>query len=402
MMRYVPRAILLTAFVVVSITPAVSRAQNSAPDTDAIARTVVTQNLGVTEGEKVLIFGPVREIHLLEDLAFHVRNVGAFPLVTITSDRMVERGNEVPSSYDAVTDAFELALMEFVDATLVVAPDWHPGVLADLPPDRFAARNAAYQPISRRARERRVRFLEIGNGLSPTDWRAEQAGMSKDDMTSMFWSGISLDYAELERKGQAVLQRLEAGRDVRVTHPDGTDLRFRIDGRPVFVNDGTVSAADRDQGGAAVLTWLPAGEVYVTAVPGTATGVVVIPKKAYLDDPSAESEIRNLRIEFRDGRAVSITGEGPGFANYQTWHDAAGEGRDAFGVLDIGLNPHIRLPEDSGFGSFLPEGDVTLAYGNDTWAGGENDVGWGDAHFMQGATVLLDGEPLVQDGRLTP
>lgn len=378
------------------------QAQSSAPDTDAIARTVVTQNLGVTEGEKVLISGPAREIQLLEDLAFHARNAGAFALVTVTSDRMMERGNEVPSRYDAVTDAFELALMEIVDATLVVAPDWHPGVLAALPPDRFSARNAAYQPISRRARERGVRFLEIGNGLSPTDWRAEQAGMSKDAMASMFWAGISLDYAELERKGQAVLERLGAGREVRVTHPDGTDLRFRIDGRPVFVNDGTVSDSDRERGGAAVLAWLPAGEVYTTAVPGTATGVVVIPKKAYLDEPSVESEIRNLRIEFRDGRVVSITGEGPGFAKYKAGYDAAGEGRDAFGVLDIGLNPHIRLPEGSGFGSFLPEGDVTLGYGNDTWAGGENDVGWGDVYFMQGATVLVEDEPLVQDGELSP
>src|SRR5688572_123991 len=78
-----------------------AQAQSSAPDTDAIARTIVTQNLGITEGEKVLISGPAREIRLLEDLAFHVRNAGAFALVTVTSDRMLERGNEVSHRYDA-------------------------------------------------------------------------------------------------------------------------------------------------------------------------------------------------------------------------------------------------------------------------------------------------------------
>ncbi len=402
-MTHTMRAILgLAAVLAAGLMPRSGEAQSAAPDTDAIARTIVTQNLGITVGEKVLIFGPVREMHLLEDLVFHVRNVGAFPHLVVTSDRLLERDNAVPSRYDDVTDAFELALVDLVDVELVVAPDWHPSILAGLSPERLAARTAAFQPIINRTRERGTRFLEIGNGLSPIDWRAEQVGMSMDDLSSMFWSGISIDYAELGRKGAAVAKRLESGRDVLVTHPDGTDLRFRIDGRPVFVNDGVVSEADRDRGGAAILAWLPAGEVYTTAVAGTANGVLMIPRKAYLDDPSPASEIRNLQIEFRDGRVVSMTGDGLGFANYKARYDAAGEGRDAFGALDIGLNPRIRLPEGNGYGSFLPEGDVTMGFGNDIVFGGENDADWGDVHFMQGATVTIDGEPLVQDGRLMP
>ena len=187
-----------------------------------------------------------------------------------------------------------------------------------------------------------------------------------------------------------------------MTHPDGTDIRFRIGGRPVFVNDGVISAEDRARGGPALSVWLPAGEAYVTAVPGTAAGLLVDPDAAYLDDPAETSEIRNLRIEFREGRVQSMTGEGPGFANYRSRYEAAGEGRDAFGVLDIGLNPHIRLPQRSRLGSFLPAGDVTLAFGNDIWAGGENDVAWSDVLFLRGATVTIDGELLVQNGRLMP
>jgi hypothetical protein len=131
-------------------------------------------------------------------------------------------------------------------------------------------------------------------------------------------------------------------------------------------------------------------------------GVIVTPETSYLDDPAASSAIRNLRIEFRDGQVVSMTGEGPGFEAYRALYEAAGEGREAFGVLDIGLNPRIRLPEGSRLGSFLPAGGVTLAFGRDVWAGGENDVAWGDARFLTGATVTVDGETLVQEGRLTP
>jgi leucyl aminopeptidase (aminopeptidase T) len=378
-------------------------AQSQVPDTDAIARTVVSDHLGITAGEKVLIMGPVREIRFLEDLAFHVRRVGAFPLLNPTSDRLVGRlATEVPANYNETTDAFQLALMELADVWLVIAPDIDPGLLAGIPPERLAAQDAAFEPIVRRMRERGVRFLEIGNGLFPTDWRADRSGLSTEDLSNAFWGGMGVDHAELERTGQTVRGRMETGGEVRVTHPDGTDIRFRIGGRPAFVNDGVISAEDRARGGAALSVWLPAGEAYTTAIPGTAAGVLVNPQAAYLDDPAEASEIRNLRIEFREGRVQSMTGEGPGFAKYRARYEAADEGRDAFGVLDIGLNPSIRLPQGSRLGSFLPAGDVTLAFGNDVWAGGENDVTWGDVLFMQGATVTIDGEPLVQDGRLTP
>ena len=393
----------LAAVVAVALAPRSGFAQSVAPDTDAIARTIVTENLGIAEGEKVLISGSVRDMQLLEDLAFHVRSVGAFPLLTVTSHRRMERESmELPARYDSETNALELALMDAIDVSLLVAPDMSPDLMASIPPERLAAQNAAYEPINRRTRERSVRFLEFGNSLAPTEWRAAQAGMSKDALAAMFWEGVGVDYAELERTGQAVRERLENGREVHVTHPNGTDLRFQIGGRPVFVNDGVISAEDRERGGAAILTWIPAGEAYTTAVPGSAVGVIFVPQTSYLDDPAPGSEIRNLRVEFRDGRVVSMTGEGPGFASFKALYDAAGEGRETFGVLDIGLNPRIRLPEGSRLGSFVPAGSVTLAFGGDVWAGGENDVTWGDVRFLSGATVTVDGRALVQAGRLTP
>jgi leucyl aminopeptidase (aminopeptidase T) len=387
----------------VLLLPQSGHAQGEGPDTDAFAKTIVTDNLDVSEGEKVLIVGPVREMELLEELAFHVRSLGAFPLLSVTSDRLMEReALELPSRYDSQTDALELALMDVIDIELVVAPDMAPDVFAEIPPERLAAQLAATEPILRRAQGRGVRTLEIGNSLAPTEWRAEQAGMSREALATMFWEGIAVDYSELERTGEAVRERLETGREVHVTHPNGTDLRFQIGGRPVIVNDGVISDEDRERGGAAVLAWIPAGEVYTTAVPGTAVGVIVTPETSYLDDPAASSAIRNLRVEFRDGQVVSMTGEGPGFAAYRALYEAAGEGREAFGILDIGLNPRIRLPEGSRLGSFLPAGGVTLAFGGDVWAGGENDVAWGDARFLTGATVTVDGETLVQEGQLTP
>jgi hypothetical protein len=43
--------------------------------------------------------------------------------------------------------------------------------------------------------KRGVRTIEIGNNLYPTSWRAERYGMSEDDLSKMFWSGVNTDYA---------------------------------------------------------------------------------------------------------------------------------------------------------------------------------------------------------------
>ena len=187
----------LLAILGITVAPRSAYTQDSVPGTDAIAQAIVTESLGITAGEKVLILGPVREMQLLEDLTFHVRNQGAFPLLTITSDRLAERELDVSSRYDGDTDAFELALMDVIDVSLVVAPDMAPDLLTRLPPERLATQNAAYEPIARRFQERGIRFLEIGNSLAPTEWRARQAGMSKDSLAAMFWEGIGVDYAQL-------------------------------------------------------------------------------------------------------------------------------------------------------------------------------------------------------------
>ncbi len=75
-------------------------------DYDAIAKKLVHEAAGVREGDKVLITGGVRDLERLEDLAVHVRMLGAFPLISIGSDRMTRRMyDDVPAKYDAQTES---------------------------------------------------------------------------------------------------------------------------------------------------------------------------------------------------------------------------------------------------------------------------------------------------------
>jgi len=241
-----------------------------------------------------------------------------------------------------------------------------------------------------------VRTLEIGNGLYPTGWRAERFGLSEDDLSRMFWSGVNLDYADLQRRGAEVKTALAAGDQVRITHPNGTDLTVRIKGRPVLVSDGIISPDDMKAGGASNAVYLPAGEVYTTPVAGTANGKLVNSKAFYRGKP-----IDNLTMEFKDGRMTSITGSGAGYADLKAEYDAVSDPRkDDFAFVDIGINPNIKLPDNATVGTWVPAGTVTVGSGVNTWAGGDNDVPYGQVVSLPGATVLLDGKPIVEGGSL--
>jgi hypothetical protein len=169
-----------------------------------------------------------------------------------------------------------------------------------------------------------------------------------------------------------------------------------IGGRPITVSDGIISAEDRKKGGAAISVWLPAGEVFLTPVPGTANGVMITD-----EDYVQGQKIEALRLEFKDGKLTSMTAK-VGLEPLKAMYDAAGTGRDLPGVIDIGINSGIKVPEGRGLRVWSQAGTVTLVVGNNTWAGGDNAVQFGAIGHSPGSSVTVDGKALVQDGKLLP
>lgn len=124
-----------------------------------------------------------------------------------------------------------------------------------------------------------VRQVSLGNGLFPTEATAKQYGMSVDQLSQAFWSGVNVD-DRLQSSGEKIKQMIESGKQVHITNPNGTDLTFGIQSRPVFVSDGVISEEDKAKGGAACMVWLPAGEVYSTPAPGSANGRIALRSRA--------------------------------------------------------------------------------------------------------------------------
>ena len=169
---------------------------------------------------------------------------------------------------------------------------------------------------------------------------------------------------------------------------------MRIEKRPVFVSDGVLSADDLKKGFAASQVYLPAGEAYLSPVPGTAEGTVVVDRQFYQG-----KEITGLTLNFKAGKLTSMTAKS-GLEPLKKMYDAAGTGKDEFAFIDLGLNPNVSLKPGSKLVAWMPAGMVTIGVGNNVWAGGENKTPYSLASFLPGSTLKVDGKVLVENGVL--
>lgn len=373
-------------------------AAKAAPtDLEQLAQRVVTQSAAVREGEIVLISGQAQDAELLEDIAVNVRKAGGFPLVTYGSDRLDKRlFFDVPEKYDAQADVLGGKLAGMVNVVITLSDAMSENLFEGADPKRLAARGKVGEPVAQAFMQNNVRTVELGNNLYPTPRRAERYGMSEDALAATFWNGVNLDYADLQARGAQVKAALANGNEVHITNPNGTDLKLRMQGRPVLVSDGIISADDMKRGGAALAAYLPAGEVYTTPVAGSADGKVVQSHSFFRG-----KQIDDLTLTIVGGKATAMSGSGPGYADFKAAHDAVNDPRkDLFGYVDFGINPRLQLPASSKIGNWVPAGAVTVGTGGNAWAGGDNSVPYSSAMFLPGSTVTVDGKTIVDNGVL--
>jgi leucyl aminopeptidase (aminopeptidase T) len=363
-------------------------------DFKSVAAKIVNQSAGVAEGDKVLIFGTDEDLPLLEDIAIEVQKAGAHPLVAVSTPGYGRRTyDEVPAKYDSQTPELTMKLAGIIDV-FITTESGEGRSMKGVPPERMAARAKAFAPVGELMTKRNARSVALGNGLYPNEERAEQFGISREELARLMYGGVDADYAQLQRTGEQIRKTLAAGKELRITSADGTDLRVGIAGRAVQVSDGVISAEDRKKGGAAVSVWLPAGEVFLTPAPGTANGIVVADHVFYQGD-----RVDGLRLELKGGKLVGMTAKS-GLEPLEEYYKVAGPGKDVFGVVDIGINPAIEVPEGGAVNVWSRAGAVTVGVGNNTWAGGNNRVNFSLFPEIKNATLEVDGTAIVKDGKL--
>ncbi|NLN17412.1 MAG: aminopeptidase [Firmicutes bacterium] len=211
---------------------------------------------------------------------------------------------------------------------------------------------------------------------------ASLPGITRETMERALFA----DYEVIAARSKEVAQILSRGEKVKITTPAGTDLTLSIKGREGQPDTGILHRPGEFGN-------LPAGEAYIAPVEGSAQGTLVI--------DGAMSGVGMLKepivMEVRDGVVVDL--QGPDADALRGVLEGLGEAAYMIGELGVGTNDQAVI-----CGQVLEDekvlGTIHIAIGNNSFFGGTIQVASHHDGILREPTVVIDGELLLEKGRL--
>lgn len=363
-----------------------------------LAHRVITTSANVKPGEVVVISGGKHTIPLMEALAIEAMKAGGMVTMFLGSDK-VSRSflADVPERYLEQEPRFFAEWLKQVDVwiTLPEASDIK-ALDAGVPATRLAKIDKADQFFVGMLDGMKFRQVNI---IYPTDERGKSFGLDGRIYVNMIWEAIGADYKQISDNGITLKKVLEAAKTVRVTSPSGTNLTFQAGNRPIFLEDGTVSA-EKAKGKSFIerTTGLPAGTLTLAPLEDSATGKVIVPRTECRFELMTD-----VSFEFKKGKMEDFKA-GKGGNCFQELISASSGPTNQIGSFSIGLNPAWKVHEENG-AHYYPSsglGVVFVNIGDNQLLGGTNKTqgNFGFGFPIVGATVEVDGKVVIKDGKL--
>lgn len=341
-------------------------------DKDRIRKAVMNMflvNMGLQPGERILIITDPPRLYEWQEkqIPWLIRASRRATLARVISEIAAENLSE--------------CTVEFLPYSSIGARPTEPG-----------------KEIARKMRQADI-VIAITNqsSMSHTDARrqANQAGarIATGFFAEMFESGGSMDvdYLQVSEETKRISARLTEAKVATVRSRAGTDITFSLEGRLGQVDDGLYREKGR---------WgnLPSGESYAVPLEETAAGQIVV-EAGWARDLQTPMTLR-----FEGGYVVDLKGGGE--VGYQLGDilqlgldDEPYRSRRNLAELGVGTNPNARSVVNLVEAEKI-KGTVHLAIGDNAHMGGRVTVDLHRDFVIPQATLVLDGRPILQDGKL--
>ncbi len=319
--------------------------------------------------------------------------MGERELLLKTAERIVKASVDLKSDDTVciVTDIDKLTIADaLASAARRVAAET---VIVTMTPRKMHG-NAPPRIVAGAMREATVIFTPVTYAITHTEPFKEALtagaraivlrGVTED---MMIYGAINADYAEIRKSSEMLANVLRNASEILVESSFGTDLRMKVEGRPVFVLSGFAEKPG-------TFAAMPDGEVALSPVEGTATGIAVFDRS--VDGVGALTN--PIRLDVERGIVVNITG-GHEAETLKRLMEEAGECGFNIAEFAIGTNPMARLignlAEDK-----KKEGTVHLAVGDNNSLGGKVMCNIHLDGLMTPPTVKADGKLIIDKGRI--
>lgn len=327
-------------------------------DVITVAQRLVRVHLGVRAGEQVLLVAdPETDMEMAIALAGAVAAEGAEYTIAVMPTRDRWKGTSLTAVIDRGLEAAD--------------------VLIGLTKSSGAPTYS--DTVARLLRERRLRSLSM-------------VMRNIDNWTK---GGATADYEALEALGQEVARQWARAEIVEIRTASGTAFRARVTKEPVMGQVVIVECGiAREPGREAAFS---DGEVSQRPRAGTAEGTLIVDGPIALVGPGGP-----IRVEVKAGKVVSVQPADPSGATRSAQLNRLLEktpGLDHIAEVGLGLNP-AALRNGDFEEEKKAQGNAHVALGDDIFYGGTHRCALHLDMVIRDVTFLLDGEPLVTNGRL--
>ncbi len=198
---------------------------------------------------------------------------------------------------------------------------------------------------------------------------------------------FNADYTKIAKRTEKLSKLLDKAKDVHITSPAGTDIKFSIKDINAISSRGIV-----DKPG--TFGNLPSGESYLMPVEGNANGVIVVDGSMAGLGMIEKGDKITMKVE--DGFVTDIEGGKAADKLKDMLKDFGKEARN-IAEFGVGTNDGAKLS-----GDILEDekvmGTIHLAIGNNKSMGGTFDVQLHLDGMVMKPTFTLDGDEIMKDG----
>jgi aminopeptidase len=328
---------------------------------------------------------------LIKELYKQALLKGAHPYTRIIVDGLMEiyfkHSSERQLKFITPLQKYEL---EKTDALVSIMSGYNTKELTNVDPKRQAIAQKAAAPLMKKymARAAKKEFFWVGC-LYPTAAAAQDAGMSLADYEDFVFAACRLnkkdpvaEWKKLSKYNARLIRYLSRKKKIRIVAPD-TDLTYNVAGRKWINCDGANN--------------FPDGEVFTGPHEKSANGHIRFTFPAVYQG----REVEDVRIEFKDGKAVKATAaKGEKYLNAMLDMD---KGARYVGELAIGTNFGIRKFTRNILFDEKIGGTVHMALGKaypDTGGKNESGLHWDMICDMRkNGKLYADGELFFKNGK---